>query len=101
MFATELVLRKASTDAVSTSFLPSWLRNVEQRMKIAEFQRQLARLDRDEFNNLFCSASELLEASMEAVASGTINSGSKCLVQGNCSYTVSHQTFQAYDSGYY
>lgn len=96
MFATELVLRRPSTDAVRTSILPSWSRTVEQRMKIAEIQRQFERLDRDEFNNLFCSVSEHLEAIMKAV-----DSGSKCLVQGNCCYTVSHQMFQDYDGGHY
>lgn len=61
MFATELVLRRAPSDAVYATILPSSLRNPAQRYSICKFQYRPEKLDRDEFRKLFEKASDLLE----------------------------------------
>lgn len=61
MFATELILRRAPSDAVHASIIPSWERTQEQRVLISEFQYRPEKLDRNEFRNLFTLVSEHLD----------------------------------------
>lgn len=56
------MLRRAPTDAVFASILPSWSRTAEQRDLIADFQYRPEKLDRDEFKNLYTAASDCLIA---------------------------------------
>jgi hypothetical protein len=59
--ATELVLRRAPTDAVYASILPSQRRTAKQKSMISEFQFRPKKLDRDEFTHLYSAASVHLE----------------------------------------
>lgn len=61
MFATELVLRRATSDAVYATILPWSSRSPAQRDLIVKFQYRPEKLDRDEFRKLFEKASDLLE----------------------------------------
>jgi hypothetical protein len=59
--ATELVLRRAHTDAVFASILPSQRRTAKQKTMISKFHFQPKKLDRNDFTDLYSAASAHLE----------------------------------------